>query len=196
MRRSRSLSSLLMAACLPISLLVRLSRATVIWTGDATDGTGVFKLLNLEDANKDSEPNPSPNGSSITTTTDPIYGPEFQFFKAAPDLRAEAHGANGFDPAIGSTYYIGWRFKVNTTVNDNAVFQWKAYGEPMEQDFPIVLSFASGNLQLSYYSPGIVQHVLWSQPEVPNEWNSIVMEITVSQPDTTSGAGAGAISFW
>src|ERR1700722_15464951 len=127
MRSSHCLGGLMMAAGVPISLLSAPAKATLIWSGNPADGTGVFKLLNLENADKVEEPNPSPNGSSITTTSDPVYGPEFQFFKSAPDLRAEAHGADGFTAAVGQTYFIGWRFKVNSTVNDNAVFQWKAY---------------------------------------------------------------------
>ena len=100
MRRSRRVGSLL-AASLPLSLFSQAARATLIWDGSATGGTGVFKLLNLEDANKVEQPNPSANGSSITTTSDPVYGPEFQFYKSAPDLRAEAHGAKNFAAAAG-----------------------------------------------------------------------------------------------
>jgi hypothetical protein len=150
-------------------------------------------LLNLEDANKVEQPNPSANGSSISVVSDPTYGQDFQFYKAAADLRAEAHGAKNFDPAIGSTYFLGWRFEVNSTVNDNAVFQWKAYGttgSTLQQNFPLVLSFRSNDLQLHYFSTGEVDHLLWSQPEVANTWNSVVLCIHV-EPDNT-----GYINYW
>ena len=97
-------------------------------------------------------------------------GPDWQFDKAAPDLRAEAHGAAGFNPASGNTYYLGWVFKVNSTVSDNAVFQWKAYGGTLEQNYPLVISFSGGSnnnptvgtLQFAYYAPpDVVSHVLW-----------------------------------
>ena len=177
-------------------LFAQTASATLIWTGNPSDGTSVFKLLNLEDSSGNATGNPSPNGSSITVITDPTYGPEFQFYKAAADLRAEAHGAAGFDPAIGSTYYIGWRFKVNSTVTDNAVFQWKAYGGTLQQNYPLVLKFVNGSLQLHYFAPGVVDHLLWSQSESANQWNTAVLEIKVSELNVTSGPGAGSISFW
>jgi autotransporter-associated beta strand protein len=194
-RRSRRVLGLL-AASLPLTVSAEAARATVIWDGNATQGTGVFKLLNLEDANKVEQPNPSANGSSITTTTDPVYGPEFQFYKATPDLRAEAHGAKGFAASVGNTYYIGWRFKVNNTVTDNAVFQWKAYDNTgsnttLEQNFPIVLSFNNNDLQLAYFTPNVgTRNVLFDQPEQPNVWNTAVLAIKV-ESDTT-----GTINFW
>ena len=205
MFRFRALIGLPMVAGLSSYLLEQTARGTLIWTGSPSQGTSVFKVLNLEDANKDSEPNPSPNGSSIATSSDPLYGPDWQFDKAAPDLRAEAHGAAGFNPASGNTYYLGWVFKVNSTVSDNAVFQWKAYGGTLEQNYPLVISFSGGSnnnptvgtLQFAYYAPpDVVSHVLWTQTVPVDQWNSVVLAITVSQPDTTSGPGAGAVSFW
>ena len=186
---SRTLVGLLLAG-LCATPLARSAHASLIWTGNPSQGVSVFKLLNLEDSSGNATSNPSPNGSSITTTTDPTYGPEFQFYKASADLRAEAHGANGFDAAIGGTYYIGWRFKVSSTVTDNAVFQWKGYGSPLEQNFPIILSFNSGSLQLAYYAPGEERNLLWSQSEQPNVWNTIVLGIHV-ESDTT-----GTINYW
>jgi hypothetical protein len=191
MPRLRTIVGLPIAAGVSSALVAHPARASLIWTGNPADGTSVFKLLNLEDSSGNSQPNPSPNGSSITTSTDPTYGPDFQFYKAANDKRAEAHGAAGFNAAIGNTYYIGWRFKVNSTVEDNAVFQWKAYGTPMTQDFPIVLSFNQNDqLQLEYYAPGIVQNVLWTHAESANICNTVVIAINV-ESDTT-----GTINFW
>ncbi|HEX4349202.1 MAG TPA: hypothetical protein VH251_02385, partial [Verrucomicrobiae bacterium] len=122
--------------CLGIALAAAFAtvtaQATLLWDGNATNGTSVFKLLNLEDENKVEQGNPSTNGSSITTTNDPLYGKVWRFYKAVNDLRSEAHGANGINPAIGSTYYIGWRSKLvlPTAAQMNAIFQWKAYGTP------------------------------------------------------------------
>src|SRR5580698_2292417 len=122
-------------------------QATLLWDGNATNGTSVFKLLDLEDENKAAQNNPSTNGSSITTTNDPLYGKVWRFYKAVNDLRSEAHGANSVNPAIGQTYYIGWRSKLvlPTAAQMNAIFQWKAYGTPQLQDFPITIAPGSGN---------------------------------------------------
>jgi len=83
-------------------LLPATVRGTLLWDGNATSGTGVFKILNLEGT----------NGSSVTPVSDPIYGSVWRFYKALNDHRCEEHGAAGINPAIGQTYYIGWRTKV------------------------------------------------------------------------------------
>ena len=72
MFRFRALIGSPMVAGLSSYLLEQTARGTLIWTGSPSQGTSVFKVLNLEDANKDSEPNPSPNGSSIATSSDPL----------------------------------------------------------------------------------------------------------------------------
>ncbi len=192
MRISRPSGGLLLAAAALPLFAIQTARATVIWTGNPPN-TDVFKLLNLEDSSGSEQKNPSANGSSITSISDPTYGSDWQFYKAAADKRAEAHGAAGFDPAIGDTYYIGWRFKVNSTVTDNAVFQWKAYGvtgDTLNQNFPIVLKFVNGDLQLHYFAPGVIDHLLWSESEPANTWNTIVLGIHVEENDT------GFINFW
>src|SRR5581483_348700 len=93
--------------------------ASLIWSANPSQGTGVFKNLDIEDSGNVYQGNPSPNGSSITTFNDSTYGSSWQFYKAVNDKRCEAHGASGFNPATGNTYYIGWRFKLNSTVTDN-----------------------------------------------------------------------------
>ena len=176
-------------------LLLGTAQATLLWDGNATNGTSVFKLLNLEDETGVSQKNPSTNGSSVTAVDDPIYGKVWLFYKAVDDLRCEAHGANGFNPAIGQTYYIGWRTKLGlpTTANLNAIFQWKAYGTPMLQNYPITIAPGSGNLNLSQYNPsGAGGHTfLWSTPLVTNVWNQHVLVISVSDQDY-----GGYIEYW
>src|SRR5271157_1468677 len=108
---------------LPFCSLVFLAgttRATLLWDGNATNGLSVFKILNIEGT----------NGSSVTAVSDPIYGAVWRFYKALNDHRCEEHGAAGINPAIGQTYYIGWRTKLvlPTQADLNAIFQWKAYG--------------------------------------------------------------------
>jgi hypothetical protein len=184
----------LLVGVLGLVLLVK-AQGTLIWDGNATNGTSVFKVLNLEDENGVSQGNPSPNGSSITVVTDPVYGKVWQFYKAMDDLRCEAHGASGFNPAIGQTYYIGWRSKLAmpTTANLNAIFQWKAYGSPLLQNFPITIAPGNGNLNLNEFNPSGAggQTFLWSTPLVTNVWNQHVLVISVS--DQNFG---GYIEYW
>jgi len=171
------------------------ARATLLWDGNATNGTSVFKLLNLEDENGISQGNPSPNGSFIVATNDPIFGAVWLFYKAANDLRCEAHGANGVNPAIGQTYSIGWRSKLVLPVSAdmNAIFQWKAYGEPQLQDFPITIAPGGGNLNLNQFNPSDAggQTFLWSTPLITNVWNQHVLCISVSDQDY-----GGSIQYW
>jgi hypothetical protein len=171
------------------------AEATLLWDGNAANGTSVFKLLNLEDENGNEQSNPSPNGSFIAATNDPIFGKVWLFYKAVNDLRCEAHGANGFNPAIGQTYYIGWRSKLALPVaaNLNAIFQWKAYGTPQLQDFPITIAPGGGNLNLNQYNPSSAggHTFLWSAPLVTNVWNQHVLCINVS--DQNYG---GSIQYW
>lgn len=171
------------------------AQATLLWDGNATNGTSVFKLLDLEDENGNEQGNPSPNGSFVTVTNDPIYGKVWLFYKAVNDLRCEAHGASGINPAIGQTYYIGWRSKLVLPVaaDLNAIFQWKAYGTPQLQDFPITIAPGGGNLNLNEFNPSDAggQTFLWSTPLVTNVWNQHVLCISVSDQDY-----GGSIQYW
>lgn len=172
-------------------LLAGTAQASVIWSANPSSGTGVFKNIDIENSSDVYQGNPSPNGSSATTYTDPTYGASWQFYKAVNDKRCEAHGASGFNPSTGNTYFIGWRFKLNSTVTDNAIFQWKSYGSPMYQDFPFVLKCVNGALQLHYYSSNIVDHLVWSQNISTATWYTAVVEVKVSSATT-----GGSISLW
>ena len=176
-------------------LLVGPARATLLWDGNATNGFGVFKVIDLEDENDFAQNNPSTNGSSITTVNDPIYGTVWQFYKAVNDLRAEAHGANTVTPAIGSAYYIGWRSKLLIPYDAtlNAEFQWKAYGSPLLQNFPIWISPRDGILTLTQYNPGDAggATTLWTNALVAGVWVQHVLLISVSDQDY-----GGYIEYW
>jgi len=171
------------------------AHATLLWDGNATNGPGVFKLLDLEDENEAAQSNPSTNGSAVTTVTDPLYGPVWQFYKAVNDLRCEAHGASPITPAIGSTYYIGWRSKLTmpSSATLNAVFQWKAYGSPLLQNFPITIDPVDGSLTLNEFNPANAggQTVLWTNALVTGVWIQHVLLIYVSDQDY-----GGYIEYW
>src|SRR5947209_4316780 len=128
---------------------------TVLWNGDAVNGTGVWKVAHNIDGS-----------GTITTPTDPVYGLVWDFYKPAGSHRTEAHGAANFTAQEGDDVYIGWRSKLTIPAgqNTNAVFQWKAYGSafPMLQNYPIVVSTDTHNhLHVMYYSPGKIGHEIW-----------------------------------
>jgi len=167
------------------------AQATLIWNGSAANGLGVFKNINIQNNAGDYVSNPSPNGSYVKAVDDATYGTIWDFYKDNDDRRSEAHGADGFDPSRGSTYYIGWGFKCTSSVNNNAIFQWKSYGSPMVQNYPLVIKFVSGNVQLHYYPPNGGDLTIWSHSVSANTWYKIYLRITVS--DQTSG---GKVQLW
>lgn len=190
MKHSRILKTTA-AVTLSSMLFAGMAHATLIWNGSASLGLGVFKNLNIQDSGGTYQGNPSPNGSFVQVVDDPTYGSIWQFYKDDNDRRSEAHGAAGFNPAIGDTYYIGWGFKLTSTVNNNAIFQWKSYGSPMVQNFPLVIKMVNGNLELHYFPPNSGDVVLWSHAVSANTWYKLYLRIKVS--DQTSG---GSVSFW
>ena len=156
--------------------------ASVLWDGDANLGTGIFKTLNLE------------NGAELAAVNNSTYGKIWRFYKPVGSNRCEVHAANGFQAAEGDDIYLGWRSQLampaNTTTN--AVFQWKAYGSNMTQNFPVVIKTnSSGNITLWHFAPGQVGTQIWNTPLTLNAWNSIVLRLKVSRD-----ASVGFIEFW
>ncbi|MCW3464533.1 polysaccharide lyase [Chitinophaga nivalis] len=156
--------------------------AAWLWDGDAALGSSkVWKVQNIE------------GSGSITAVTDPAYGKVWKFDKPSGSHRTEGHGAKGYQSAEGSDIYLGWRSKVVMPVNvtTNAVFQWKAYGSNMQQNFPIVIKSIGGKLRLFHFAPGKIGTELWNTPLTVNAWQSYVLRIKVSRDDTV-----GFIEFW
>jgi hypothetical protein len=154
---------------------------SVLWDGDASKGTGVFKILNNE------------GSATITVATDPTYGPVWRFLKTAGSNRCEAHGAKDLTAKEGDVWYIGWRSKLTMpqSLTTNAVFQWKAYGANLTQNFPIVIKTLNGRIALEQYNPGGTRTLLWSTPFVPETWHTYVLAIKVS-----ADIGTGYVEFW
>src|SRR6185503_3156303 len=65
----------------------------VLWDGDASKGTGVFKILNNEVS------------ATVTAVNDATYGPVWRFSKTADSNRCEAHGAKGLTAKEGDVWY-------------------------------------------------------------------------------------------
>lgn len=165
----------------PASAASDLSIASILWDGDANDGTGVFKVLNLED------------GAALAAVNNTTYGKIWRFHKPVGSNRCEVHAAQGFQADEGDDIYLGWRSQLAmpATTTTNAFFQWKAYGSNMTQNFPIVIKAVSGELRLYHFAPGQIGTILWSTPLSVNSWNSFVLRINVSRTATT-----GFIEFW
>jgi len=182
---------LIVAAALGAGALTGSTLASLLWNGSASLGLDVFKNLNIQDAGGTYTSNPSPNGSYVRAIDDATFGAIWDFFKDDGDRRSECHAASGFQAAIGGQYYLGWGFKLTSAVNNNAIFQWKSYGSPMTQNFPLVVKMVGGQLQLHYFPPGGGDVTLWSRSVSANTWYKVYLRIRVS--DSTSG---GSVSLW
>jgi len=155
----------------------------LLWDGDASKGTGVFKILNNEVS------------STVTTTNDAAYGIVWRFLKTADSNRCEAHGAKGLPATEGDVWFIGWRSKLTMpqSLTTNAVCQWKAYGATLLQNYPVVMKTLNGRIALEQYNPSSNggRTLLWSTPFVPETWHRFVLSIKVS-PDVSGGY----VEFW
>lgn len=160
-------------------------KAGLLWSGDPSKGTSVFGLLNCD-----------PPGS-ITVVQDKTKGKVWKYAKPAGDKRCESHGiaVNGakYNFQNNSTYYIGWWSKLTSTVNDNANFQWKSYGQGMTQNYPFVISVLNGRASVFQRQPGSHGSTVWSsaKPLTVGTWNHFVVGIHTS--DQLRG---GWIQLW
>lgn len=155
----------------------------LLWNGDATLGNSVWKVA----ANIEGE-------GTITTLSDPTYGQVWKFAKPLGSHRTESHAAKGFQADEGDDIYIGWRCKISMPPNigTNAVFQWKAYGGDMQQNFPLIISTTTGgDIHLMHYAPGQIGTELWKTSLKINAWNRFVLRLKISRDGT-----AGFIEFW
>ncbi|TCC97030.1 hypothetical protein EZ444_09230 [Pedobacter hiemivivus] len=154
---------------------------SVLWDGDANLGTGVFKVLNV-DAPAD-----------LAAVNNATYGKIWRFTKAIGSNRCEVHAAKNFAAVEGDDIYLGWRSQLAMTASltANALFQWKAYGANMTQNFPIVIKTVSGDFKLMHTAPGGANTYIWSTPVSVNNWNTFVLRIKVSR-----NAAVGFMEFW
>lgn len=155
---------------------------SILWDGDANLGTGVFKVLNV-DAPAD-----------LAAVNNATYGKIWRFTKAIGSNRCEVHAAKNFDAVEGDDIYLGWRSQLgmsSTNLTTNALFQWKAYGANMTQNFPIVIKTISGDFKLMHTASGGASTYIWNTPVTLNNWNTFVLRIKVSRTATI-----GFIEFW
>lgn len=153
----------------------------VLWSGDPADGFGVWKLINIDGT------------GTATIVNDPVDGMLWRFYKPVGSHRTEGHAANHFQAKEGDVIYIGWKFKLQMPqqTTTNAIFQWKAYGDNMKQNFPVVLKPLDGYLTLMYHNPDYQAEYLWKTPTQVDRWVDIVLKMKISRdPDI------GYIEFW
>lgn len=180
-KRSTVLGSLLVIL---LVVMVRPAEASVIWDGDASKGTGVFGIIGSNCA--------SPG--SVTAVDDASQGRVWRYDKPASSGRCETRGVKVggslYQFEGDRTYYLGWRTKLSNTVNNNATFQWKSFGNHI-QNWPVVLKLIDGRLTMIQRQPDGVVHTVWSTPFAANTWYRVVLAIHVS--DETLG---GFVELW
>lgn len=165
------------------NLILSAATASVLWDGDASLGTGIFKVLNLEGA------------ATLTTTTDATYGNVWKFYKPKESPRCEVHAAKGFQAGQDDVFYLGWRCKLSMagTTKTYAIFQWKSYPTDVV-NHPVMLRTLDGKFVLEHYNPdgagGRTKTVLWEAPIVTNSWVTFVVNIKASTSNT------GYVKFW
>jgi len=149
-------------------------RSAQAWTATSTSS---FKLIGA-----------NCEGGTVTAS-----GGTFQFRKPAGVERCEAKGANGINPARGRTYTIQWNFKLSTTVNNNAIFQWKAYPtEGSLQNYPLVLKTISNRLVFQYRPPPNATAIQVTSTSISaNTTYAVKLQIYVSD-----SASSGWVSYW
>ncbi|WBB62444.1 hypothetical protein O7599_07905 [Streptomyces sp. WMMC500] len=179
-----ALAAVCTAAVAAVTLPAGPAQATVIWDGDASRGTGVFAHIGSNCA--------APGG--VTAVDDSARGRVWRYRKPSGLERCESRGiaVNGDDYTFtnGSTRYLGWSSRLSSTVDNNAVFQWKSYGNH-QQNWPVVLKMVGGRLTMIQRQPGGTVHTIWSRSVSANTWNHIVVGLHLS--DQTRG---GWVELW
>lgn len=175
--------ALLLAYALSIPAM---AHATLIWDGDASQGTDVFEGVECV----------SP--TSLTVIEDSSHGPIFQYDKSAGSIRCESRGISvdgeTYTFSEDSTYYLGWQNKLNTVTGDFVVWQWKSYPNS-EQNYPLIMTVKDGSVRLFYSAPtdGDTESwtLLWSGSMPADKWNSFALGI-----HTSSSATDGWVELW
>ncbi len=149
------------------------ARAAVIWSGDAGRGSAsaTFGQDNCD----------APG--TVAAATDAVRGPVWRFTKPAGDNRCEEHGikvgGSMYHFTNNATYYLSWSTRLSSTVDNNAIFQWKSYGNHI-QNYPVVIKVLHGKLTMLNRQPGPVDHYPWAVPVSAGTWYHLVLGIHTS----------------
>lgn len=171
-------------------LTLRGASASILWDGDASKGTRVFRNLDIQHGD-------------IAVISDTALGKIFRFHVYNVDDRlnhdrAEGSHAGPLTMANGTTYYFGWKQKYGDPLptpgsgNWVNVFQWKANPAQAGFNYPIVIRADSNNLRVLKQNPNGSQSVAWALGSLPvNQWVSWVLAI-----HTASDPSVGYVEIW
>jgi len=174
-------------AAVALAALGGTARASLIWDGSASRGTGVFKLIGS---------NCSSPGR-VTAVNDSTWGRVWRYRKPSGRDRCESHGikvgGSNYTFRNGSTFYLGWRSKLSSTVNNNANFQWKVFPAPGPAglNWPLVLKMVNGRVTMLNRKATDEVYTIWSRPLSANAWNHYVLAIR-----TSSVRDGGYVELW
>jgi polysaccharide lyase-like protein len=163
------------------------AQATLIWDGSATKGTGVFKLIGSNCG----------SGGNVTAVSDATWGRVWRYNKPRDSDRCESHGirvgGSNFVFQNGSKYFLGWRSRLSSTVNNNANFQWKVFPAPGPADlnWPVVLKIINRRVTMLSRKSGSEVFNIWSRPVEIDQWNHYVVALSLSKR-----RDGGTIELW
>ncbi|MBF4459397.1 hypothetical protein [Pseudoclavibacter sp. VKM Ac-2867] len=152
------------------------ANASVLWTGDPTDGTSAFGNIECE----------APGVLDVEADA-------FRFQKSVGTYRCEARGVSVDDQrvvfAANQTYWLGWTqaFELvpDSTQGDWVPWQWKSYPNA-DQNYPLLMRVQDGQIKLTYVAPGGAWSTIWSTPVEAFTPNAVAIGI-----HTSSQASAG-----
>ncbi|MDI3417517.1 heparin lyase I family protein [Streptomyces luteolus] len=182
--RKRRTGALVAASCSLGLVTASPAQASVIWDGDAGQGTGVFSSTLCD----------SP-GSVVAQDNNDGRGQVFKFNKPLGLERCEAHGirvgGSRYTFRNDSTYWIGWDTSTNTP-DAGTIFQWKSYGtgDQHQQNYPVLMKVEGGRLKLFHIEPGENWTLKWSTPVATSTYKRIVLGIHTSDEASTGWVAA------
>ncbi|HEU4425698.1 MAG TPA: heparin lyase I family protein [Pilimelia sp.] len=151
------------------------ARADVIFDADTSPASAAETFGRTSSGNCDT--------GTISTVSDPTFGRVWRFHKPKGSDRCEARGVRVrgelFEFSNNATYYIGWRFNLSNTADNNAVFQWRSNGDGL-QGFPFVLKMIDGRLTMLQRQPEKREFFPWSRPIKAGTWNHVALGIHTS----------------
>ncbi len=166
-----------------LTLIASLVNAEIIFRQTASTSCSDFKNFNTGKGTK-------VGGETCTQANDGSIA----IYKPSNSERAELRDLKAITIQKDKKYYISWNFKLSSTVTNNAIFQWKAYGDPMTQNFPVVIKFVGGSLNVvQFQDPAMAtrSNLLFQKKLSPDQWYSHMIAISVS--DQTEG---GTVEYW
>lgn len=155
---------------------------SLLFDGSASLGSAaVWKDINIEGT------------GTVTTINDETSTLCWKFLKPAGSHRTEGHGAKNYQAVVGDEIYIGWTCKLYmpTTLQTDAVFQWKSYPTDTFANHPLMLRTKNGNLELQHFDENHTATVPWSIPLSTSTWQKFVLRMKMSKDGTV-----GYIELW